>query len=129
MRPRHMDKLSPMNALADVETAHRMLSRLETIEAARQNTSVSDVRLPIARRLKASPGTLENIRRLRLKAIPSWLMGAIRSDLIAILQIQIRGLENETNAYRQTNSGDRDDVLVAVEAQIATAKAILDGAK
>lgn len=112
---------------ADVSHARRMVVRIEDTEAKRRNETLDEVRPAVARKLKASPGTLENIRRFRSKVIPSWLMDRIRSEFVALLLSEIQGLEHEIQLARQTGSNHRDDTLAAAEAQLAAAREILRG--
>lgn len=114
-------------AMADVSTARRLVVRIEDTEARRQRRSVSDIRATVARKLQASPGTLENIRRYRSKVIPNWLMARIRAEFIAILQSEIQGLEHEIQLSRQTGADHRDDALASAETQLAAAREILAG--
>jgi hypothetical protein len=118
MHPRGVDKNvrgKAVSATADVQTASGMLSRIEAIEG----------RPHLAKRLRASPGTLENLRRLRLKTVPSWLMDRLRAELVAVLSNEVRKLEHEIHIHRQIGSRHSDDDLRAAEAQIAAAKKIL----
>lgn len=60
-----------MNAMTDIEAVHRLARSLEDAEAKRLGVRVKEARSSLARRLRTSPGTLENIRRLRTKVVPS----------------------------------------------------------
>lgn len=117
-----------MSASADVVTAERWTRVLEKAEARRLGVPEVEARKSLARKLKASPGTLENIRRLRTKLVPHWLMAKIRGEFIAALQSEIQRLEHEINIARQTGLDVRDDTLVAAETQLAKAREILNGA-
>jgi sirohydrochlorin ferrochelatase len=118
-----------MSASADLATAERWTKILEETEAKRLGVPASDARKSIARKLKASPGTLENIRRLRTKIVPSWLMSRIRGELIASLQMEVQRLEHEINIARQTGMDARENDLCAAEAQLAKAKEILSASR
>lgn len=116
-----------MNAMADVEAVHRFARTLEDAEAKRLGVRVQEARSSLARRLRTSPGTLENIRRLRTKVVPSWLMARIRAEFVSVLQTEIIRLEYEITIARQIGLDHRDDDLQAAEAQLATAREILRG--
>lgn len=118
-----------MNAMTDVEAVHRLARRLENTEAKSLGVKVAEARKIIARRLKTSPGTLENIRRMRTKVVPSWLMARIRAEFVSVLQNEILRLEHEINLARQIGLDHRDDDLQAAEAQVAAAKEILRSAQ
>lgn len=115
----------PMNAATDVATLNRFARALENAEAKRIGASLPMARSRIASRLGVSPGTLENIRRLRTKIVPNWLMNKVRSELISVLQLEIRRLEHEVHLARQTGSNHRDGDLASAETSLATAREIL----
>lgn len=81
-----------MNAATDLKTANSLLGRLEGIEANRRGVSRRQARHLVERQVQASPGTLENLRRMRLKAVPNWLMFRIRAQFVIALQHQVRQL-------------------------------------
>jgi len=114
-----------MNAATDVATLNRFAKALENVEAKRIGSSLPTARARIAGRLGVSPGTLENIRRLRTKIVPNWLMNKVRSELISVLQLEIRRLEHEVHLARQTGSNHRDGDLASAETSLATAREIL----
>ena len=116
-----------MNAMSDISTINRFAKSLEDAEARRLGIKTSDARTRLAGKLGVSPGTLENIRRLRTKVVPNWLMNRVRAELVATLQLEIQRLEHEINIARQTGADNRDDTLASAETQLAKAKAILEG--
>jgi transposase-like protein len=116
-----------MNAVSDVSTINHLAAVLERSEAHRLGVTESDARKSIARRLGVSPGTLENIRRLRTKVVPNWLMNKVRVELIAVLQLEIQRLEHEIHIARQTGSDHREDALCMAETQLAKARKALEG--
>lgn len=118
-----------MNAMTDVEAVHRLARTLEDAEAKRLGVRLNEARNSLARRLRTSPGTLENIRRLRTKVVPSWLMNCIRAEFVSVLQTEILRLEHEINTAQQIGMDHRDDDLQAAQAQIIAAKEILRTAK
>lgn len=117
-----------MNAIADVSTANRLARVLEDHEARRLKLPVIKARSAVARRLGAAPGTLENLRRLRLKSVPSWLMARIRAEFIAVLQSEVRRLEHDISIHIQAGFDHRDDDLAKAQAQVMAAKEILTAA-
>lgn len=117
-----------VNATADAVTANRFVRLIEDTHARRLGVRVQEVRQGVAHRLRAPAGTLENIRRLRKKVVPHWLMARLRSELVATLTQEVQRLENEINLAREAGMGDRDDALAAAAAQLASAKSILRGA-
>lgn len=117
----------PMNAMSDISTANRFTRALEDAEARRLGIKVVEARGRIAGRIGVSPGTLENIRRLRTKIVPNWLMNKVRAELVLVLQSEIQRLEHEIHVARQIGSDHRDDALASAETQLASARSILAG--
>lgn len=117
----------PMNAFTDVELAQRFARQLEEGEAKAVGSSIQGARKRVAQRISASPGFLENLRRGRIKTIPSYLMQKIREAMIAELQNEIARCEHEINLARQTGARNSDDEILAAAAQVAAAKKILGG--
>ena len=116
-----------MNAFSDVATVNRLARVIEDQEAKRLGIPVTSARSRVANRIGVAPGTLENLRRLRTKIVPNWLMNRIRAEFIAVLQSEIQRLEHEIQIARQTGMDHRDDDLAKAEAQLASAKEILEG--
>jgi hypothetical protein len=114
-----------MNAMTDVEAVHHFARTIEDAEAKRQGIKVREARAILARRLRTSPGTLENIRRLRTKIVPNWLMTRIKAEFVAVLQTEISRLSNEIHLARQTGAHHSDDALRAAAAQLSAARQIL----
>jgi hypothetical protein len=117
-----------MTATVDVSTAKELARVIEDHEARRQRMPVRKARGIVARRLGAAPGTLENLRRFRLKSIPHWLMARIRSEFVAVLQSEVRRLEHEISIHIQAGSDHRGNDLAKAQAQIVAAKKILNAA-
>ena len=114
-----------MNAMTDIEAVHRFARTLENAEAKRLGVRTTEARISLARRLRTSPGTLENIRRYRTKIVPAWLMARIRAEFVSVLQNEIIRLEHEITIARQTGVDHRDDALQEAESQVVAAKEIL----
>ena len=117
----------PMNAMSDVSTVNRFARSLEDSEARRLGIKTTEARSRIAGRIGISPGTLENLRRMRTKVVPSWLMNRVRAELVSVLQSEIQRLEHEINIARQIGADHRDDVLASAETSLATARDLLKG--
>lgn len=117
----------PMNAMSDVATINRFASSLVEKEAKRLGVTRPEAEKKLANRLGVSPGTLENIRRLRTKIVPNWLMNKVRIELIAVLQLEMLRLEHEISTARQTGLGNHDDAIIAAETQLAKARQALEG--
>lgn len=118
-----------MNAAADIATANRFVEVIENAEAKRRGIRVGEARPIVARRLGASPGTLEGIRRLRTKIVPNWLMARIKAQFVSVLQDEIARLEHEITVAKQIGLHHSEDDLQAAEAQMVAAKEILRAAR
>jgi hypothetical protein len=117
-----------MNATSDVATVNRLARVIEDQEARRLGVPVTLARARVADRLGVAPGTLENLRRLRTKIVPHWLMNRLRIEFIAVLQSEIQRLEHEIQIARQTGADHRDDMLASAEAQLQAARQSFDEA-
>jgi hypothetical protein len=118
----------PMNAMTDIDAVHRFARTLEDAEAKRLGVRIADARVVVARKLRTSPGTLENIRRLRTKTVPAWLMARIRAEFVSFLQSEVVRLEHEITIARQTGAPHSDDDLVAVQTHMEAVREVLKGA-
>ena len=118
-------QVSHVEFASDEEFAAYWVKRLEKQEADRTGRTVTDVRPTIARRVGIAPGTLENLRRGRIKAIKKnvyeWLLAAADRQLRA----EIALLEHErTIIAKKACSASRRD-LRQVDAHMAAARAAL----
>ena len=117
-----------MNAISDVATVNRLARVIEDQEARRLGIPVMSARSRVANRIGVAPGTLENLRRLRTKIVPNWLMNRIRAEFIAVLQSEIQRLEHEIQIARQAGADHRDDLLASAETQLAAAREVFEEA-
>jgi hypothetical protein len=120
-------EINQMNAVSDIESVHRFARRIEDAEAKRLGVRVTEARISLARRLRTSPGTLENIRRMRTKIVPNWLMARIKAEFVSVLQNEIARLEHEICVAKQIGMDHRESDLASAEAQLAAARSILAG--
>jgi hypothetical protein len=118
---------TPMNAMSDVHTLNRFSKALEDTEAHRLGIKVSEARVRIANRIGTTPTTLENLRRMRTKIVPNWLMNRVRAELVSVLQSEIQRLEHEVHIAKQIGQDRRDDLLAEAETSLASAREILRG--
>lgn len=113
-----------MTAVAYVDRARGWAKRLEDAEAARSGMPVADARKAVARRLAMSPGTLENLRKGRLKAVAAHWYDTLRAGVIRELESELRHVQHEIAVARQTGldpaSGEAH-ALLAMEARITAA--------
>lgn len=124
-----MPKVFPQmnSAVADVEALNGMARSLERSEARRNGTTLTHARKAVSRKLGITAGALENFLYLRTKVVPHWLMGKVRAELIASLQLEASNLEHEIEIHRRAGARHSGDALASAEAQLATAREILRG--
>ncbi|MBS7532099.1 hypothetical protein KHC28_00270 [Ancylobacter sonchi] len=114
-----------LKPLRDEEYAAALVIRLEKSEAERTGLPVSEVRPIVARRIGLAVGTLENIRRRRIKAIKSHVYRTLLAAADRWLCAEIAMLEHErTVIAAQARDGSTRD-LAEVDAHIAAARAAL----
>lgn len=115
------------SAVSDVETLNGMARSLERSEVRRLGTGLIQARKNISRRIGITTSALENFRYLRTKAVPNWLMGRVRAELLSVLQLEVQNLEHEIQLHRQAGSDHSGDALISAETQLAAARSILKG--
>lgn len=115
----------PMNSAAYVDTAEGWAKRLEDREAARSGTTVAEARRVIATRTTVAPGTLENLRKGRLKAIAAHVYERLRASVIKELEAEVRALEHELQLLRATGADPRHGEIDAVVASLASVRKAL----
>lgn len=98
---------------------------LEEREMRRSGVKRSEARAIIARRLGATPGTLENVRKRRLKSPAKWLMDRLRGAVIRELEAEAIALEHEIHLLRQSGVDPRDNEIGAVVASLAAVRQAL----
>lgn len=111
--------------MSAVETVQSWAERLEAIELARTGAPRKTIRPVVARRVGVAPGTLENLRRGRIKDPRQSLVTKLRAALIRELEAEMRAHEHERHVLIQTGEDPRSSSFEAVDASIAaTAEAL-----
>ena len=118
MGPPTKDKRS-MSAV-DYHEYQRVVTWMEDQEALRLGRSVKSVRPALARDMGIAPGTLEDIRKGRLKGLRGRVERAIDSALVRFLERQQRGIDHEIGmANARLERGDPRVVAKATAARDA----------
>jgi transcriptional regulator with XRE-family HTH domain len=112
-------------AEASVDRAREWSTLLENREAFRTGRSLKEARKEVARREGVSPGTLENLRRGRLKTIATHWYERLRGALIRELMMEVRRLEHEITILNQTGVDPRSDEVASVVADLARVRQAL----
>jgi hypothetical protein len=113
-----------MSAAAFVDRARQWERVLVTKEAARTGLPSTAAREKVAHRVGALPGTLENLRRGRLKEVAAQLYAGLHAGVIADLEAELRHVQHELDLARQQGLDPRSGSvfsLVANEARLKTA--------
>jgi plasmid maintenance system antidote protein VapI len=120
------EKFSQMDSAAgDIDTFNKLARSLERSEDRQCGAGVIQARKNIARRMGITADTIENIRTLRSKIVPHWLLNRLRAELITSLQSEMANLEHEIQLHKQTGADHTGDALVAAETQLQAAREIL----
>lgn len=108
-----------------VEHFSRWTRELEEREASRSGVTIPVARKIVARRLRVSPGTLENLVRGRLKEI-GYLLGERLKGVVANeLCREIARLEDELRVVRAGLSDAGCDEIAAAEHALEEARRLL----
>ena len=92
-------------------TVREWASALEDRERSRSGTSLPVARKAVASRLRVSPGTLENLRRGRLKEIGIGLYEKLRLATIHEAEREIKKLEHVAFLARSADLGEQAAAL------------------
>lgn len=113
------------SAAATVDDARRWAKFLEDREAARTGLPVQDARPAVARRVGAAPGTLQNLRKNRLKSIAAHVYGGLRAWVIRELEAEKAALEHELQILRQQGLDPREVQVEEATSSLAEVRAAL----
>lgn len=103
-------------AASFVDQAGAWGRRLEDREADRLGMTVREARAVVARRSGVAPGTLENLRKGRLKSVGAHVYARLRAAVIRELEAEHAALEHELQLLRAAGSDPRENEIAAVVA-------------
>lgn len=109
--------------------ARQWVEMLETTDARKTGGSSGEARQRVARRLGVSPGTLENVKRGRLKGLRVWVVDRIREAVVREIEAEIARLVHELEIVRQAGCDPRDPDFLAAAAALETARALMERRK
>ena len=107
---KHPSENERMSALA-FSTDTREIARVLEARETERSGKLPFARQNLARRIGCAPGTLESLRKGRLKRVERWFHEKLESLLIGEIEAEIRRLTFELETYRRT----RGDVAGAPE--------------
>lgn len=114
-----------MTATAYLDRAKNWTRTLEDHEALRSGVKVKEARTIVARKVGIAPGTLENLRNGRVKAIAAHIYDRLRAAVIGDLETELRRLTHELQILRQTGVDPRDSEMAEVASDLAKVRAAL----
>lgn len=114
-----------MTAIAIDATAEAFARRLEDRERQRSSVSLPVARQAVARRTGVPAGTLENLRRGRIKGVREWVADRLRSALISELEAEFARTEHELAFLRASHRRVDQGQIVQVEASLAALRETL----
>lgn len=104
-----------MSAVDIDQTTSRWADRLEEREQRRSGTSRAQARKALAQRIGVSAGTLENLKRQRLKGVKAWVRDRIRAAILRELELEIQGLEHERQMVLASLGGSAPLEVAAID--------------
>ena len=116
-----------MSVIAIDATAEAFARRLEDRERSRSCVSLPVARLAVARRTGVAVGTLENLRRGRIKGVREWVAERLRAALISELEAELARTEHELSILRASRRRVDQGQIVEVEASLAALRETLRG--
>ena len=126
MRPSPED-IRPMNATAIDISAQTFARRLEDREQERSGVLLPVARMTVARRTGVAAGTLENLRRGRIKGVREWIVAALRAALISEVEADIARAQHELTVLKASHRGVDHCQVAEVETSLASLRAVLRG--
>lgn len=114
-----------MSSTAYLDRARGWTKLLEDKEAERTGVRLTEARPAVSRRIGVPPGTLENLRNGRLKAIAVHWYDRLRAGVVKELEAEVRHLEHELQILRTTGVDPREDEVAAVVADLAKVRQAL----
>lgn len=109
----------------DTQAIARLLEDRETARLGK----LAMARAAIARRIGCAPGTLENLRKGRLKRIEGWLHAKLEALLIAEIENEIKRLSHELELYRARGlDPDQAPAMARLRKAVAEAQRLIGGA-
>lgn len=114
-----------MSAITSDSLAREWALKLERAEANRTGLPLGAVRTRLAARLGIGPGTLENLRRNRVKGVREWLYETLRQALFDELSRELVAIQHEMDCLALAGLGSDDPSMVEVSEALEKAKRAL----
>lgn len=112
------------NSVAYAEEAKTMVVALEDRER-RRHEDAREARERLAGRIGCAPGTIESLRKGRLKKVDGWLRERIRHLLIREYEREIEALSHALETLRRGGAQPHSPAVGEVETHLATARKLI----
>jgi hypothetical protein len=126
MCPLSEDKRA-MGSVAFDFSAQSFVRRLEDRERERLCVPFPVARRSVSRRIGVAAGTLENLRRGRIKGVREWVLAALRAALVAEIEADIARAKHELQILRASDRRVDQSQISEVEAGLCSLLAVLKG--
>ncbi len=113
----------------DYSDYQRTVRWMEDTEAQRRGLSIRHVRPIVAREIGVAPGTLEDIRKGRLKSLRGHVERAIDAALVKFLEAQKKAIEHELGVAHARAGRGRGGVVEKAAAARDALDALIDEAR
>ena len=107
--------------------AQTIARRLEDKGCGRSGVTLALSRASVARATGVAAGTLENLRRGRIKGVRAWIFSALRAALIAELEAELARNEHELAVLRLSARRLDQEQVAEVEAGLASLRKLMSG--
>ena len=118
-------KIRDEMTMASEAIARTWALSIEDRERYRTGLSLPDARKAVARRIGVAPGTLENLRKGRVKRVALHVYQRLRAAVIRELQSEISRCTHELEMARQIGTDPRSADMAALETAMARAKELM----
>jgi hypothetical protein len=121
---------SPMSSSFAFDDQVRQWARdLENREAMRSNVSIPIARKAVAARAGVPAGTLENMRRGRVKGLRGWVRDRIQQLIVRELEAEIGKLTHELEMAVWRGAALGSDEIIAAKASLDDARKLIGDVK
>lgn len=102
-----------MSSVAYVDRARMWAETLEDHTARREGLTIAEARPIVAREIGVAPGTLQNLRKRRLKSIAGHIYGALQGAMVRKLEAELKRIEHELHVLAQQGENPASDQMAA----------------
>lgn len=115
----------PMTSLAYDDQIRKWARDLEDAEASRLGMPLSEARPIIASKFGIPAGTLENMRRNRIKGLRGWIRDRVQALVIREIEAEIQRLTHELEVALRCSAKPGDDEVIAARTALAQARQLI----